>query len=211
MPSNAAHFVVVMLKSPFECSLLPPLPGKRMHLHKHRCLRKEGRCSRCWQLTSLNERTLLDYQDRSRPLPKGGLISWLLRTRPGDFVVEYHMPMSHMMSDQALMGCVQTMEFNFKQNPGTWDIQLFRSIDSSSAAGLPTETAGAAKMGLTTEKFRTVDFSIQVTPFVHATFLHWHLCLRMGSRASTSEPWVKTCVNFSTRAMLAITAPALRS
>ncbi|KAK9865095.1 hypothetical protein WJX84_006038 [Apatococcus fuscideae] len=64
-------------------------------------------------------------------------------------------------------GDPSTMEFNYYRNPGTWDIQLFRSIDSSSAHGLPSETDGAAKMGLTTEKFRTVDFSIQAA-YVHA-------------------------------------------
>lgn len=45
----------------------------------------------------------------------------------------------------------------------TWSVQLFRSIDSSSAAGLP-RTQAALKMGLSTQKGKVVDFSIQVYP-----------------------------------------------
>ena len=45
----------------------------------------------------------------------------------------------------------------------TWSVQLFRSIDSSSAAGLP-RTQAALKMGLSAQKGKVVDFSIQVTP-----------------------------------------------
>jgi len=42
----------------------------------------------------------------------------------------------------------------------TWNVQIFRSIDSSSAAGLP-HTQAALKMGLSAQKGKTVDFSIQ--------------------------------------------------
>ena len=45
----------------------------------------------------------------------------------------------------------------------TWSVQLFRSIDSSSAADLP-RTQAALKMGLSTQKGKVVDFSIQVIP-----------------------------------------------
>ena len=43
----------------------------------------------------------------------------------------------------------------------TWNVQLFRSIDSSSAAGLP-HTQDALKMGLSAQKGKIVEFSIQV-------------------------------------------------
>lgn len=42
----------------------------------------------------------------------------------------------------------------------TWNVQIFRSIDSSSAAGLP-HTQAALKMGLSAQKGKIVDFSIQ--------------------------------------------------
>ena len=42
----------------------------------------------------------------------------------------------------------------------TWNVQIFRSIDSSSAAGLP-HTQAALKMGLSAQKGKVVDFSIQ--------------------------------------------------
>ena len=45
--------------------------------------------------------------------------------------------------------------------PETWNVQLFRSIDSSSAAGLP-KTQDALKMGVSAQTERVVDFSIQV-------------------------------------------------
>ena len=47
---------------------------------------------------------------------------------------------------------------NFKE---VWNAQIFRSIDSSSAAGLP-RTKQALKMGLSAQKGNIVDFSIQV-------------------------------------------------
>ena len=49
---------------------------------------------------------------------------------------------------------------NFKE---VWNAQVFRSIDSSSAAGLP-RTKQALKMGLSAQKGNIVDFSIQVRP-----------------------------------------------
>lgn len=48
----------------------------------------------------------------------------------------------------------------------TWNVQIFRSIDSSSAAGLP-HTQAALKMGLSAQKGKIVDFSIQEA-YVHA-------------------------------------------
>ena len=45
--------------------------------------------------------------------------------------------------------------------PETWSVQLFRSIDSSSAADLP-KTQDALKMGLSAQKGKIVEFSIQV-------------------------------------------------
>lgn len=46
--------------------------------------------------------------------------------------------------------------------PETWSAQLFRSIDSSSAAGLPTDQ-GTLKAGLSSRgSSRIVEFGIQV-------------------------------------------------
>ena len=46
--------------------------------------------------------------------------------------------------------------------PETWSVQLFRSIDSSSAAGLPTDQ-DTLKAGLSTRgSSRVVEFGIQV-------------------------------------------------
>ena len=47
----------------------------------------------------------------------------------------------------------------------TWNVQLFRSIDSSSAADLP-KTQDALKMGLSAQKGKIVEFSIQVPSFL---------------------------------------------
>ena len=55
----------------------------------------------------------------------------------------------------------------------TWNVQIFRSIDSSSAAGLP-HTQDALKMGLSAQKGKIVDFSIQV-----------HICLQSSSRCQS--------------------------
>ena len=48
---------------------------------------------------------------------------------------------------------------NFKE---VWNVQIFRSIDSSSAPGLP-RTKQALKMGLSAQKGNIVDFSIQAS------------------------------------------------
>ena len=51
--------------------------------------------------------------------------------------------------------------------PETWNVQLFRSIDSSSAAGLP-KTRDALKTGLSSRgSSRTVEFGIQVPSQSH--------------------------------------------
>lgn len=55
---------------------------------------------------------------------------------------------------------------NFRE---VWSAQIFRSIDSSSAAGLP-RTKQALKMGLSAQKGNIVDFSIQV---MHSSTHHW--------------------------------------
>ena len=52
-----------------------------------------------------------------------------------------------------------------RRSPGkyeeTWNVQLFRSIDSSSAAGLP-HTQDALKMGLSAQKNKIADFRMQL-------------------------------------------------
>ena len=67
------------------------------------------------------------------------------------------------MSPKPVNGVVlQSQVKDPETNEETWNVQIFRSIDSSSAAGLP-HTQDALKMGLSAQKGKIVDFSIQVT------------------------------------------------
>ncbi|KAK9829228.1 hypothetical protein WJX72_004613 [[Myrmecia] bisecta] len=49
----------------------------------------------------------------------------------------------------------------------TWNVQFFRSIDSTSAEGLPSKEDRAYRLGLMSSKGNTIDFSIQEA-YVHA-------------------------------------------
>ncbi|KAL3162479.1 hypothetical protein ABBQ32_010140 [Trebouxia sp. C0010 RCD-2024] len=78
-----------------------------------------------------------------------------------------HVPVIERSVTKEDKGNEDTLSQIGDQNYGeTWSVQLFRSIDSSSAAGLP-RTKAALKMGLSAQKGRVVDFSIQEA-YVHA-------------------------------------------
>ena len=53
------------------------------------------------------------------------------------------------------------MKGNPETDKKTWNVQFFRSISETSAKGLPRAT-DATKMGLTSQKGKVVEFSIQV-------------------------------------------------
>ena len=56
---------------------------------------------------------------------------------------------------------LQAMKGNPETDKKTWNVQFFRSISETSAKGLPRST-DATKMGLTSQKGKVVEFSIQV-------------------------------------------------
>ncbi|XVF35592.1 hypothetical protein REPUB_Repub18cG0159400 [Reevesia pubescens] len=56
---------------------------------------------------------------------------------------------------------IQPSPVTSSNDPETWNVQLFRSIDGAAAAGFPEEPDEAAKVGLVTGKDTTIDKSIQ--------------------------------------------------
>ncbi|EFJ26601.1 hypothetical protein SELMODRAFT_441825 [Selaginella moellendorffii] len=58
-------------------------------------------------------------------------------------------------------------EVTFRDDPSTWNVQLFRSIDGGAAANFPEDPELAAKAGLVSGKDSTIDRSIQ-DAYIHA-------------------------------------------
>ena len=70
---------------------------------------------------------------------------------------------SPTLSSQMSLCPLQAMKGNPETDKKTWNVQFFRSISETSAKGLPRST-DATKMGLTSQKGKVVEFSIQVRP-----------------------------------------------
>ncbi|KAJ7537296.1 hypothetical protein O6H91_11G000100 [Diphasiastrum complanatum] len=58
-------------------------------------------------------------------------------------------------------------EVTYQDDPDTWNVQLFRSIDAGAASGFPENPEAAAAAGLVSGKDNTIDRSIQ-DAYVHA-------------------------------------------
>ncbi|TYG60025.1 hypothetical protein ES288_D07G034400v1 [Gossypium darwinii] len=56
---------------------------------------------------------------------------------------------------------IQPSPLTSRNDPETWNVQIFRSIDGGAAAGFPEEPNEAAKIGLVSGKNVTIDRSIQ--------------------------------------------------